>query len=68
MNNVKPIVYLEPRGRRRPDLCADNPLPVLQVSAGEEGEPGGLTNFTKKEEKEEEDVEKEEEDEEKKDH
>ena len=67
MNNVKHIDNLEPRARRRPDLCADNPLPVLQVPAGEEGEPGGLTNFLKKEKKEEDDVEKEEADEEKKD-
>ena len=57
---------MEPGGRRRPDLYADNLLPVLQVPAGEEGEPGGLTNFLKKEEKEEDDVEKEEDDEEKK--
>ena len=67
MNNLKTIVNLEPGRRRRPDLYADNPLPVLQVPAGKEGEPGGLTNFLKKEEKEEDDVEKEEDDEEKKD-
>ena len=67
MNNLKTFVHLEPGGRRRPDLYADNPLPVLQVPAGEEGEPGGLINFLKEEEKEEDDVEKEEDDEEKKD-
>ena len=42
-------------------------MSVLQVPAGKEGEPGGLTNFLKKEEKEEDDVEKEEDDIEKKD-
>ena len=66
VNNLKTIVNLEPGGRRRPDLYADNPVPVLQVPAGEEGEPGGLTNFLKKEEKEEDEVEKGEDDEEKK--
>ena len=39
-------------------MYADNPLAVLQVPAGEEGEPGGLTNFLKMEEKEEDDEEK----------
>ena len=57
---------MEPGGRRRPDLYADNSVPVLQVPLGEEGEPGGLPNFLKEEEKEEDDEEKEEDDEEKK--
>ena len=56
MNNLKIIINY-----------GDNPLPVLQVPAGEGGEPGGLTNFLKEEEKEEDDVEKEENDVEKKD-
>ena len=48
-------------------------MPILQVPAGEEGEPGGLPNFLKGEEKDEyneemekNDEEKEEDDEEKK--
>ena len=44
---------MEPGGRRRPYLYADIPVPVLQVPAGEEGEPGGFPNFLKEEEKEE---------------
>ena len=44
---------MEPGGRRRLDLYADIPVPVLQVPAGEEGEPGGFPNFLKEEEKEE---------------
>ena len=50
-------------------------MSVLEVPAGEEGEPGGLPNFLKEEEKEEYneekdkiDEEKEEDDEEKKEH
>ena len=35
-------------------------MPVLQVLAGEEGEPLGLPNFSKEEEKEEDDEEKKE--------
>ena len=31
-------------------MYADIPLPVLQVTAGEEGEPGGFPNFLKEEE------------------
>ena len=56
---------MELGGRRRPDLYADIPVPVLQVPGGEEGEPGGLPNFLKEEEKEEYDEEKENGDEEK---
>ena len=47
-------------------MYADNPLTVLQVPAGKEEKPEGLTNFLKKEEKGEDDEEKEEDDEEKK--
>ena len=65
MNNIEAIIILEPGGRRRPDLYADIPVPVLQVSAGKEGEPGGLPIFLKEEEKEEYNEEKEKDDEEK---
>ena len=58
MNNFKPVIILEPWGRRRPGLYADIPVPVLQVPAGEEGGPGGLPNLLKEEEKEEDDEEK----------
>ena len=51
MNNLEPIIILEPGGRR-PDLYADIPVPVLQVPSGKEGKPGGLPNFRKEEEKE----------------
>ena len=64
MNNLEPIIILEHGGRRRPDLYADIPVSVLQVTAGKEGEPGGLPNFLKEEEKEEYDKEKENDDEE----
>ena len=53
MYNLEPIIILEPGGRRRLDLYADIPVPVLQVLAGEEGEPGRLPNFLKEVEKEE---------------
>ena len=59
VNNLEPIITLEPRGRRRPDLYANIPVPVLKVPAGEEGEPGGFSNFQKEEEKEEYNEEKE---------
>ena len=59
MNNLEPITSLEPGGRRRPDLNADIPVPVLQVPAGKEGEQGGLPNILKEEEKEEYNEEKE---------
>ena len=59
MNNLKPVNILEPGGRRRPDLYADIPVPVLQVPAGEEGEHGGFQNFLKEEEMEEHNEEKE---------
>ena len=52
MNNV---IILEPGGRRRPGLHADNPVLVLQVTAGEKGGPVGLPNLLKEEEKEEDD-------------
>ena len=55
---------MEPGWRRRPDLYADIRVPVLQVPAGKEGEPGGLPNFLKEEEQEEYDEEKEKDDEE----
>ena len=60
MNHVKPVIVLEPRGRRRPDLYADIPVPVLQVPVGEEGWPGGLPNLLKEEENEEVEEEKKE--------
>jgi hypothetical protein len=44
VNNLEPIIILEPGKRRRPDLYADIPVPVLQVPAGEEEEPGGFPN------------------------
>ena len=59
MNNLEPRIILEPGGRRRPDLYVDIPVPVLQVPAGKEGEPGGFPNFLKEEEKEEYNEEKE---------
>ena len=65
VNYLQLIIILEPGGRRRPDLYADIPVSVLQVPAGEEGEPGGLPNFLKEEEKEEHNEEKEKNDEEK---
>ena len=52
--------FLEPGGRKTPGLYADIPLPVLLVSVGEEGGPGGLPNLLKKEEKEENEEEKKE--------
>ena len=65
MNNLEPITILEPGGRRRPDLYADIQVPVLQVPAGKEGEPGGFPKFRKEEEKEEYNEEKEKDDEKK---
>ena len=44
---------MEPWRRRRPDLYADIPVPVLQVPAAEEGGPGGLPNLLEKGEKKE---------------
>ena len=64
MNNLEPIIIFELGGRRRLHLYADIPVPVLQIPAGKEGEPGGLPNFLKAEEKEEYDEEKEKDDEE----
>ena len=46
-------------GSRRPDLYADIPVPVLQIPAGVEGEPGGFPNFLNEKEKEEYNQEKE---------
>jgi hypothetical protein len=63
VNNLEPITILEPGGRRRPDLYADIQVPVLQVPAGKEGEPGGFPKFRKEEEKEEYNEEKEKDDE-----
>ena len=45
----------------RPGQNAVIPVPVLQVSAGVEGGPGGLPNLLKEEEKEEDEEEKKEE-------
>ena len=59
MKNLEPIITLEPGWRRRPDLYANIPVPVLQVPTGKEGEPGGFPNFLKEEEKEEYNEEKE---------
>ena len=41
MNNLEPIIILDPGGSRRPDMYVDISVPVLQVPAGEEGEGGG---------------------------
>ena len=51
---------LEPRGRRRPGLYADIPVPVLQDPAGEDGGPRHLLNLLKEEEKEKDEEEKKE--------
>ena len=47
MNNFKPVIILEPGGRRRPGLYADIPVPV-----GDEGGLGGLPHLLKDGEKE----------------
>ena len=65
VNNLEPIIILELGGRRWPDLYADIPVPVIQVPAGEEGEPGGDPNFLKEVKKAEYDEENEKDDEEK---
>ena len=52
---------MESGGRGTPDLYADIPVPVLQVPACEEGEPGGFPIFLKEEEKEEYNEEKDDE-------
>ena len=52
VNNLEPIIIMEPGGRRRPDLYADIPVPGLQVPAGKEGEPVRFSNFLKEEERE----------------
>ena len=59
VNNLEPKFILKPGGRRRPDMYADIPVPVLQGPADEEGEPGGVPKFLKEEEKEEYNEEKE---------
>ena len=59
MNNLESIIILEPGGRKRPDLYADIPVPVLQVPAGKEGEPGSFPNLLKEEENKEYNEEKE---------
>ena len=43
-------------------MYANIPVPVLQVPAGEEGGPGGLSNLLKEEDKEEDEEEKKEDD------
>ena len=43
-------------------MHADIPVPVLQVPAGEEGGPGGLSNLLKEEEMEEDEEEKKDDD------
>ena len=53
MNNLEPIINLEPGGRKRPDLYADIQVTVLQVPAGEEAEPGVIPNLLKEEKKKE---------------
>ena len=65
MNNFKPVISLEPVGRRRQGLYADTQVPVLHVPAGDKGGLGGLPSLLK-EEKEEDEEEKEEDEEEKK--
>ena len=62
MNNFKPVIIFEARGKRRPGLYADIPVPVLQVPTEEEGGPGGLPNLLKEVEKEEDEEEKKEDD------
>ena len=65
MNNIEPIIIFEPWERRRADLYSDITVSVLKVTAGKEGEPGGLPNFLKEEEKKEYNEEKDKDDEEK---
>ena len=63
MNNVKPVIILDPGGkRRRTGLNAGIPVPVLQVPAGEVRGPKSLPNLLKEEEKEEDDEKKKEDD------
>ena len=47
LNNFKHIIFLEPWKRRRPSLYADTPVDVLQVTTGEQGGRGGLSNLLK---------------------
>ena len=49
-------------GRRRPGLYANIPVPVLQVPAGEDRGPRGLSNLPNKEEKDGDEGEKKEDD------
>ena len=51
---------MEPGGRRRPYLYADIPVPVLQVPAGVERGPRGLSNLMKENNKGEDEEEKKE--------
>ena len=37
MNNFKPVIILEPGGRRKPGIYEYISVPVLLVPAGEEG-------------------------------
>ena len=67
VNNFKLVIILEPGERRRPGLCTDITVPVLQVPAGEEGGPGGIPNLLTEEEKEGEEEEKKEGDDEEED-
>ena len=53
MNNVKPLIILEPVGIRSAGLHVDNSVSVLQVPAGEEEGLGGLSNLLKGEDVEE---------------
>ena len=62
MNNFKPVIILEPGGKRSPGLYADLPVPVLKDPAGDEegpGLPGGLPYLLKEGEKEGDGEEKE---------
>ena len=64
MNNLKSVIFLESRGRRRPGLYADIQVPALQVPAGGEGGSGGLPKLLKEEEEEDEEKKKKDDDDE----
>ena len=58
MNDLKTVIILKPGGTKGTGLYADIPVPVIPITAVEEGRPAGLPNLLKKEEKEEEEGEK----------
>ena len=60
MNYFEPVIIFDPRGRMGHWLYAVIPVPVLQVSAGGDGGPGGLPKILKEDEKDEDDEEKKE--------